>query len=226
METFYSDEERRRWQVTKWEVDEGNSPERREEGEREREVRTGHSVKWKTPDTLEMFGGGGFFIAQLSSRLQFNLSFHCRFSNPLIKTGCCANHSPEYPLPLAWNCPLHISYSCIRHYFFFSSPTFLFLLPLCCWSNHILTLMYSPSRKTGVDSFKSYLGHLHANKCWFLLLLQRTEPTLSSLNILYLCKYVLQPAISLVCSCGIIGVYSYVSCANSSIPLQVKMLIH
>lgn len=54
-------------------MDEGNSPERRREGETKggREVRTGHPLKWKTPHTLEI----GTF-SSLNCLLGYGLTCH------------------------------------------------------------------------------------------------------------------------------------------------------
>lgn len=103
VETLCSDEEQT-MTSDYWEVDKGNSPEKRRDGgvkKRGTEVKIGYLVKWKTPHTLEMREEEDIFMAQLSPSSSHNLSFHCRFWNPLIKFGCCGttplsiHHWPE-----------------------------------------------------------------------------------------------------------------------------------
>lgn len=143
----------------------------RREEERERrkggEDRTASEVENTTYPGDGGGGGADIFIAQLSPRLRFNLSFHCRFWNPLIKIWYCGT------TPLSIHCcwPENVHNTSLmallpfpKFFFFFfklcmlgfSCPTSTFLLSSCCWCNHILTVIYSLSRKIRIETHISY----------------------------------------------------------------------
>lgn len=95
MKAFHSDEEERMTsdEREKWMKVIHQRSEERKRRKGAREVRMGHPAKRKTPHTLEMVWGGvglraEIFIAQLSPGLWFNLSFHCKVWNRLIKIWC------------------------------------------------------------------------------------------------------------------------------------------